>query len=188
MSCWCPFQQDCTLGWPVAPDLIILMPNFHFFLFSLWQLINHLPAKDSLYSRQRQCFPRLYLWQLLGVGSCPDMLQQTQAILFIVKDQQGFLSFGGGLLVLFGRGVFLTSEASCAPPLFFNTFFLHYRFVSSFSLWETAFKVLFKLRAWNEKPCRGNATNLEGTDLKVQNCQVFSSDSAKCDILSRCII
>lgn len=94
------------------------MPNFHFFLFSLWQLINHLPAKDSLYSRQRRCFPRLYPWQLVGVGSCPDMLQQTQAILFIVKDQQGFLSFGGGLLVLFGSGVFLTSEASCAPPFF----------------------------------------------------------------------
>lgn len=37
--------------------------------------------------------------------------------------------------------------------------------------------------------CRGNATILEGTDLKLQNCQeVFSSDSVKCDILSRYII
>lgn len=39
------------------------------------------------------------------------------------------------------------------------------------------------------KDCRGNTTILESTDLRVQYCQeLFSSDTEKCDILSRCII
>lgn len=39
------------------------------------------------------------------------------------------------------------------------------------------------------KDCRGNTTILESTDLRVQYCQeLFSSDTVKCDILSRCII
>lgn len=65
-----------------------------FFLFALQQFINNLPAKDNLYSRQPQHLLRLYPWQLLGVGSClPCILQQTQAVVFIAKEQQGFLSF-----------------------------------------------------------------------------------------------
>lgn len=155
MSCPCPFQQNCTLGWQVTSDLIVLMPNFHFFLFALRPLINHLSAKVSLYSRRCQCLPRLYPWQLLGEGSCrPDMLQQTQAMLFTVKDQQGFLSFGGGLLFLFGHGLvcfFFNFWSFLSFFWFFYTFFLYYIFVSSFSLWETALKLLFKMRVWNEK-------------------------------------